>query len=70
MDMVDEGHRAVMVYLVQREDCESLEFAADLDKVYAETVKRAVKHGVEVLCYHCKLSPEEIKAVASLPIIV
>nr|WP_255938340.1 DNA/RNA nuclease SfsA [Kordiimonas sp. SCSIO 12610] len=66
MDMVDEGHRAVMVYLVQRADCESFTIAEDIDKTYAETLRKAIAHGVEVLCYHCKLTPNEIKATAPL----
>lgn len=58
--MVRDGHRAVMLYLVQRADCTSFGIAGDIDPVYAETLKRAIKTGVEVLCYQCKLSEEEI----------
>ncbi len=59
-DMVDGGARAVMFYLVQREDCESFRVAGDIDPVYAETLGHARARGVEALCYACKLTPEAI----------
>lgn len=59
-DMVAEGHRAVMFYLVQREDAEAFTVAGDIDPAYAEGLAAAMKAGVEVVCYACRLSPEEI----------
>ncbi|MEE8350956.1 MAG: DNA/RNA nuclease SfsA [Rhodospirillales bacterium] len=55
-DMVRDGHRAVMFYLVQRHDAPSFTIAADIDPVYAQTLEKAQKAGVEVLCYRAKLS--------------
>ena len=66
-DMVREGHRAVMVYLVQRGDCEHFRPAADIDPVYADALKAAHKAGVEVLCYQCTLSPTAIEVTAPMP---
>jgi len=59
-DMVAEGHRAVMFYLIQREDAEAFTVADDIDPVYAQGLSQALKAGVEVVCYACALSPEEI----------
>jgi len=59
-DMVAEGCRAVMVYLVQRDDADCFTIAEDIDPVYADALRQAVKAGVEVLCYDCTLSPEVI----------
>ena len=59
-DMVEAGHRAVMFYLVQREDCERFRIAEDIDPAYAEALKTALSRGVEAICYCCKLSPEAI----------
>jgi sugar fermentation stimulation protein A len=56
MDMVAEGHRAVMFYLVQRADCTSFNVAEDIDKAYADALKAAMNSGVEILCYQCALS--------------
>ena len=58
--MVRDGHRAVMVYLVQRPDCQVFTIAGDIDPAYFETLKSAMKVGVEVLCYQCTLTEEEI----------
>jgi len=58
--MVREGHRAVMVYHVQRPDCDAFSIADDIDPAYATELAAAIKAGVEVLCYQCKLSEEEI----------
>lgn len=59
-DMVAEGHRAVMFYLVQREDSDTFTVAGDIDPTYAETLQSAMKAGVEVLCYGCTMTPDEI----------
>ncbi|WP_082584959.1 DNA/RNA nuclease SfsA [Caulobacter sp. Root655] len=34
---------------------------ADLDPVYAKGLRDAAAAGVEVLCYRCDISPEEIR---------
>ena len=67
-DMVAQGARAVMVYLVQREDCHSFALAGDLDPTYAETFVRARAAGVEAICYACKLTTQSITLERALPI--
>ncbi len=59
-DMAEAGYRAVMFYLVQRMDCDRFSIASDIDPAYDAALKHAVSRGVEVLCYACKLSIEEI----------
>ncbi|WP_414463164.1 DNA/RNA nuclease SfsA [Hyphomicrobium sp. DY-1] len=59
-NMVGEGHRAVMVFLVQRNDAESFKLARDIDPAYATAFQAAAASGVEMLCYKCQLSPTEI----------
>lgn len=59
-DMVEAGNRAVMFYLVQREDCDSFAIAADIDPNYDAGLQVAIARGVEILCYRCRLSTEEI----------
>lgn len=63
-DMVEAGHRAVMLYLIQRPDCARLSIARDLDPVYGAAFERAVKRGVEVRAIGCNISPLEIRAEA------
>ena len=49
------------MYLIQREDCKSFKIAKDIDQEYKITFGEAIKNGVKMLCYDCKLSDEEIK---------
>jgi len=55
-DMVDEGHRAVMFYLIQRTDCERFAIAGDIDPTYAKELDRALGRGVEAICYDCSIA--------------
>ena len=60
-DMVKAGARAVMVYLVQREDCHEFRIAGDIDPAYAAALAAARGVGVEAVCYACRLSTEAIE---------
>lgn len=59
-DMVGQGHRAVMLYLVQRMDCQSFRLARDIDPEYGAAFDAASAAGVEALVYGCRLSRDEI----------
>lgn len=60
VEMVKQGARAVMIYLVQRTDSDSMRIAKDIDPLYWETFMDAHEKGVEMLAYGCHLSREEI----------
>lgn len=59
--MVEAGDRAVMLFVIQRMDCDAFSPAADLDPAYAKGLRAAHEAGVEVLCYDCDLSVESIR---------
>ncbi|MBT8411525.1 MAG: DNA/RNA nuclease SfsA [Octadecabacter sp.] len=65
--MVGLGHRAVLLFLVQRSDCNRVTLAADLDPAYAQAFAQARAAGVEVICLDCRISPEGITAANPLP---
>jgi sugar fermentation stimulation protein A len=67
-DMVAEGHRAVMVYLVQRQDCQAFRVAADIDPAYEKALALAMSQGVEAICYACTVTPEAITVAKPLPL--
>jgi sugar fermentation stimulation protein A len=67
-DMVAAGARAVMLYLVQREDCAGFRPAADIDPVYARALAKATGDGVEAICYTCRMSLDGISIGTTLPI--
>lgn len=65
--MVAAGARAVMLYVVQREDCDGFALAADIDPAYAAAFDRARAAGVEAFVYDCSLSLTEIRLATRLP---
>jgi len=67
-DMVRAGHRAVMVFLIQRQDAERLTLARDVDPVYGEAFDAAVSAGVEAVALSCKLSPSGIDVDRVIPL--
>ncbi|MFM9942720.1 MAG: DNA/RNA nuclease SfsA [Hyphomicrobiaceae bacterium] len=67
-DMVREGKRAVMVYLIQRHDATRLTFARDVDANYGAAFDAAIKAGVEAIAVRCKLTTEAIEVEKLVPI--
>jgi sugar fermentation stimulation protein A len=63
-DVAESGHRAIMLYLVQRADCDRFRICRDLDPVYAAAYARARSRGVEAYAVACAVSPFEIHPVA------
>lgn len=59
-EMVAAGARAVMLYVAQRQDCDRVALAADLDPAYAAAFAAALDAGVEAYCYGCTVTPEAI----------
>jgi len=63
--MVAAGHRAVMLYLVQRTDCTSMTLAADIDPKYAAAFDAA--KGVEVMALGCIIDTSGVTVGGPLP---
>jgi len=56
-----KGYQSYILYLIQRENCDSFKIAKDIDEKYKIAFTKALKTGVKILCYDCKLNSEEIK---------
>lgn len=67
-EAVRGGARAVMVYVVQRQDCDHFKLADDIDPDYAHAFAEARAGGVEALCYACRITRGGIEITAPLPI--
>jgi sugar fermentation stimulation protein A len=65
-EMAHLGHRAVMLYLVQRTDCTHVDVAHDIDPSYAAAHRAAQEAGVETLCIGTHITPEGIELAAPL----
>ena len=55
-----QGDRAVVLFVVQREDCNTFSACADLDPAFAAGLEGAADAGVEVLVYTCAISTGHI----------
>tara|TARA_B100000029_G_scaffold420298_1_gene426118 strand:+ start:204 stop:899 length:696 start_codon:yes stop_codon:yes gene_type:complete len=55
-----KGFQSYLLFLIQREDCKLIKIAKDIDSDYKNAFDLAIKNGVKILCYDCKLSDEEI----------
>jgi sugar fermentation stimulation protein A len=66
--MAGLGYRAVMLYIVQRNDGDRFRIAADIDPAYGSAFRRAAANGVEMLCYACAVTPAAITLSHRLPI--
>ncbi len=68
INMKKMGARAIMFYLVQRNDCTFFSPASKIDPLYAQTLEKAMDAGVEVMVYPCSVSPQQIKLEADNPL--
>lgn len=59
--MVAAGHRAVLVFCVQRGDVECVRPADHIDPVYGRTLREALAAGVEVIALGATVSPAGIE---------
>jgi len=64
---VEAGARAVMLFVIQRTDCDLFDTAGDLDAAYAAGLIDAASRGVEIICYGCDISSEAVRLVRPIP---
>ncbi len=58
--MRQAGARAVMLFIAQRNDCQRLTIAGDIDPAYEAALGRAREVGVEIIAHACRVSPAGI----------
>ena len=56
-----KGYKIYILYLIQRNDCKFFKIADDIDPEYSDSLSKAVKKKLNVLCFDCKFSPKGIK---------
>jgi len=56
-----KNYKIFIIYLIQRDDCDSFAIAKDIDPNYANALSKAVKNNLNILCYDCKFSSKGIK---------
>ena len=56
-----KGFQSCILYLIQRQDCKAFKIAEDIDINYKIAFDKAIKAGVKILCYDCKINDEEVE---------
>lgn len=66
--MVAQGHRAVLLFVLQRSDGEFIAPADHIDPAYGRILRKVSRKGVEILGYRAAVSPKEIKLIETVPV--
>ncbi|AJY69001.1 transcriptional regulator [Geobacter sulfurreducens] len=69
MEVVRQGDRGVIFFVVQRGDGSAVAPADAIDPVYGRLLRQAVSAGVEALAYRALVTPEEIRLTERLPVL-
>jgi sugar fermentation stimulation protein A len=64
------GARAVLLFLVQRDDCERVAVADDIDPAYGRALREAASQGVLVRALGARVGAREIAIVRELPVVL
>jgi len=56
-----KGYKIFLAFVIQREDCNKLLIAKDIDKNYYNLLTKALNFNLKVICFDCKISPKGIK---------
>jgi len=65
-----EGHRAAVVFVVQRGDTIRFWPHDEADPAFGQALREAAQAGVEVYAYKCRVSEEEVALDAPLPVAI
>jgi len=65
-----EGHRAAVVFVVQRDDAIRFSPHDEADPAFGQALREAAQAGVEVYAYKCRVSEEEVALDAPLPVAI
>lgn len=63
-----EGHRAAVLFVIQREDARRFSPYEQADYTFAQTLREASQAGVEVYAYRCRVSPQGMDLTDSVSV--
>lgn len=64
------GYKSYVLFLVQTENVQQFKANAEIDPNFAETLKKAVNNGVEVLCYNSIVTKSNIAIKEKVEVLV
>lgn len=63
-----EGYKAIVLFVIQMEHVKYFTPNTDTHPAFAEALRQAVRGGVEMLCFDCKVTPEELRIGEPVPV--
>lgn len=70
ISMVEQGHRAVLFFLVQHSGIKTVSPATHIDPKYAELLNKSAELGVEIYAYRTHINAAGIKLQQALPVVL
>jgi sugar fermentation stimulation protein A len=67
-EAVEAGHRAAILFCLQRDDASGLRPHDEADPGFGRALREAAQRGVEVYAYTCRVEPGRIEITHSLPV--
>lgn len=65
---LDEGNRAAVALVVQRDDANGIRPHDESDPQFGEALRQAAQRGVEVYAFGCHVEPGRVEIIRSLPV--
>ena len=70
LKLANEGADAVLFFVVLRTRIHAMRPAAEIDPVYARTLREAQQGGVKLVAYNCRLGPTGVWLNRKIPIVL
>jgi sugar fermentation stimulation protein A len=67
---VSAGYRAVVIFVVQRDDAAGVRPHDESDPGFGQALRGAAQRGVEIYAYGCQVDPERIELAHLLPVLL
>lgn len=68
-DAIQAGHRAAVIFVIQRPDAQAFAANRPADPPLAAALCRAIAAGVDAQAYNCAVTPNEVRLAQRIPVI-
>ena len=64
----EEGHRAAVIFVIQREDAIAFASNDEADPAFGEALREASREGVKIFSYRCRVTHKSVKLAQQVPL--
>lgn len=68
VELIEKGHTAELVFVIQRTDCTSFSPADDIDPEYGCLLRESIEKGLKVSPYSCMLNADSVELDTKMPL--